>query len=101
VGGIEHDTVANGLLNASLGGTGRVETLDGLEDYRMVGDNHIAPLLYGLVNHLLGDIYRKQYLAHLIVISANNKARIIVRLLQRQWRKSLNYGGYFSYFHIL
>ena len=72
-----------------------------MENYRMMSDNHITPLFDCLLQHLLGDIHRQQRLMHLIVGATNDKTCVIIRLLQRKWRKGLYRRSYLSDLHRL
>ena len=99
--GIERNAAADGPLDAALHLIGRIEPLEGMENDRMVRDDQIAPLALGFGHHLVGDIHGQQRLAHLVVGPAHDQPGVVVRLLPRQRRKTLDDVGYFPDKHNL
>ena len=101
VTGIERNAAADGPLDAALHLIGRIEPLEGMENDRMVRDDQIAPLALGFGHHLVGDVHGQQRLAHLVVGPAHDQPGVVVRLLPRQRRKTLDDVGYFPDKHNL
>ena len=71
-----------------------------MEDDRMVCQYDIAPLGFGLVQHLFGHVHGQQGLVHLVVGAADDKSRIVIRFLPLKWGKAFDDVGYLSDNHM-
>jgi hypothetical protein len=59
----------------------------------VVSDDDIATLTLCLVKHLLGNIDSQECAMHLVLGMANDKTRIVIGLLKREWGKALDSGS--------
>ena len=98
---VQEEASTDSLLHAALGLRGRIKAFHGMEHYRVMRDDHIAPLTHSLRNDLLGNIDGEQSAVYIIIHTAYDKARIIIRLLQAKRSKRLYRCSNISYFHRL
>ena len=83
MGGIDHDVVPAGFGHAPLHIVRTRQLTQGVEQQRMVGNDEVAIVGDGLVDHGLRDVDAEQCATRRLVGVAHLKARMVVRLLQR------------------
>ena len=83
MGGIDHEIVPAGFGHAPLHVVRTRQLTHGAEQQRMVGNDEVAIVGDGLVDHGLRDVDAEQCATRRLVDVAHLKARMVVRLLQR------------------
>ena len=99
VAGVERDVPAHGPRHAPLHVIGFVESFERMEDDRMMRHDEVATLLLGFGEHLLGHVHGQQGTADLPFGIAHHQTGIVVFLLQRKRRETLDRVGYLLDFH--
>ena len=67
----------------------RADLLDGLEEQRVVRDNHLRPLAHGLAHDRVADVERDEDAADLPIRAADEQARVIPILCEMIRRDAL------------
>ena len=99
VAGVERDVPAHGPRHAPLHVIGFVESFERVEDDRMMRHDEVAALLLGFGEHLLGHVHGQQGTADLPFGIAHYQTGIVVFLLQRKRRETLDRVGYLLDLH--
>ena len=98
--GVEGDAATDRPLHAPFDVSGGVEPLEGMEHQRMVGQDQVAPLPFGLVHHLVRHIDGDQRPPHLVLRATDDQPGIVIRLLQSERSETLDHVGYRFDLHI-
>ena len=67
----------------------RADLLDGLEEQRVVRNDHLRSLVYRLAHDRVADVERDEDAADLPIRAADEQARIIPILCKMMWRDAL------------
>ena len=97
--GVERDVPAHGPRHAPLHVIGFVKSFERVEDDRMMRHDEVAALPLGFGEHLLGHVHGQQGTADLPFGIAHHQTGIVVSLLQRKRRETLDRVGYLLDLH--
>jgi hypothetical protein len=96
--GIDGNMVADGLDDHPFHLCAAGQAFQGPEDHRVVGDDQVAVVGQGLLQHGRGAVQRHQHAGNFLFGIAGLQARIIVAFLKREGGELFQTGRYFFYF---